>query len=117
MTTMGMTKIEAIIQPSKFQAVKQALTDLGLGGMTLSEVYGHGSRPAVTGVFRGNEYKVDLLPGIKIEMVVLDDQVDEAVEAIIKNSATGKMGDGKIFLSKVDDIVRIRNQQRGVAAL
>ena len=112
-----MTKIEAIIQPSKLPAVKEALTDLGLTGMTLSEIFGHGSSPAKVGAFRGHQYKIDLLPGIKLEMVVLDDQVEEAVDAIVKNSATGKIGDGKIFLSRIDDIVRIRNQQRGVAAL
>jgi nitrogen regulatory protein P-II 1 len=112
-----LTKIEAIIQTSKLPAVKEALTNLGLNGMTLSEIYGHGSSPSKVGEFRGHQYKIDLLPGIKLEMVVLDDQVEDAVDAIVKNSATGKIGDGKIFLSRIDDIVRIRNQQRGVAAL
>jgi nitrogen regulatory protein P-II 1 len=114
---MTITKIEAIIQPSKLQAVKEALINLDIGGMTISEVYGHGRREGQIGVFRGHQYKVDLLPNIKLEMVLLDDQVEDAVDAIVKNSATGKIGDGKIFLSRIDDIVRIRNQQRGVAAL
>jgi nitrogen regulatory protein P-II 1 len=112
-----MTKLEAIIQPSKFESVKEVLTELGVQGMTISDVRGHGRQKGHTEVYRGREYSVDLLPKIKIEMVLPDDMVDATVEAVIKTAATGKIGDGKIFLSKVDEVIRIRNQERGVAAL
>jgi nitrogen regulatory protein P-II 1 len=112
-----MTKIEAIIQPSKLDAVKDALIDLGIAGMTISEVRGHGRQKGHTETYRGREYTVDLLPKIKMEVVLADDRVDEAVNTIIKTAATGKIGDGKIFLYKVADSVRIRNQEHGVAAL
>ncbi len=112
-----MTKIEAIIQPSRFEAVKEALTDMGVDGMTVFEVRGHGRQKGHTETYRGREYSVDLLPKVKIEMVVADNLVDPAIDAIIKTAATGKIGDGKIFLSKVDEAIRIRNQDRGVAAL
>jgi nitrogen regulatory protein P-II 1 len=112
-----MTKLEAIIQPSKFESVKEVLTELGVQGMTISDVRGHGRQKGHTEVYRGREYSVDLLPKIKIEMVLPDDLVDATVEAVIKTAATGKIGDGKIFLSKVDEVIRIRNQERGVAAL
>lgn len=113
----SMTKIEAIIQPSRFEAVKEALTDMGVDGMTVFEVRGHGRQKGHTETYRGREYSVDLLPKVKIEMVVADNLVDPAIDAIIKTAATGKIGDGKIFLSKVDEAIRIRNQDRGVAAL
>jgi nitrogen regulatory protein P-II 1 len=112
-----MTKIEAIIQPSRFEAVKEALTDMGVDGMTVFEVRGHGRQKGHTETYRGREYSVDLLPKVKLEMVVADNLVDPAIDAIIKTAATGKIGDGKIFLSKVDEAIRIRNQDRGVAAL
>jgi nitrogen regulatory protein P-II 1 len=112
-----MTKLEAIIQPSRFDAVKEVLTELGIGGMTITDVRGHGRQKGHTEVYRGREYTVDLLPKIKIELVLPDNLVDSAVDAIIKSASTGKIGDGKIFLSKVDECVRIRNQERGVAAL
>ena len=112
-----MTKLEAIIQPSKFESVKEVLTELGVQGMTISDVRGHGRQKGHTEVYRGREYSVDLLPKIKIEMVLPDDLVDATVEAVIKTAATGKIGDGKIFLSKVDEVIRIRNQERGVVAL
>ncbi len=112
-----MTKLEAIIQPSKFEAVKDALTELGIGGMTITDVRGHGRQKGHTEVYRGREYSVDLLPKIKLEMVLPETAVDSAVEAILKTASTGKIGDGKIFLSKVEETIRIRNQERGVVAL
>jgi nitrogen regulatory protein P-II 1 len=112
-----MTKLEAIVQPGRFEAVKKALVDTGIDGMTVSEVRGHGRQKGHTETYHGHEYSVDLLPKIKIEIVIDDKLVDSVVNAIIKNAATGKIGDGKIFISKVDEAIRIRNQERGVAAL
>ena len=112
-----MTKVEAIIQPSKLDAVKEALAELGVDGLTISEVRGHGRQKGHTEMYRGHEYSVDLLPKVKIESVMDDSQVDAVVKAILETAATGKIGDGKIFLSKVDEAIRIRNQERGVAAL
>ena len=112
-----MTKVEAIIQPSKFESVKEALSELGVQGMTVLEVRGHGRQKGHTEVYRGREYSVDLLPKIKIEMVLADEMVDATVDAIIKTASTGKIGDGKIFLSKIDHAIRIRNQEVGAAAL
>jgi len=112
-----MTKLEAIIQPSKFEAVKEALTELGIGGMTISDVRGHGRQKGHTETYRGREYTVDLLPKIKLEMVLPDNLVDSAVDAILKTASTGQIGDGKIFLSKVEETIRIRNQERGAVAL
>jgi len=112
-----MTKLEAIIQPSKFESVKEVLTELGIQGMTIFDVRGHGRQKGHTEVYRGREYSVDLLPKIKIELVIPDELVDAAVEAIIKTASTGKIGDGKIFLSKIDEAIRIRNQERGAAAV
>ncbi len=112
-----MTKVEAIIQPSKLDAVKEALAELGVDGLTISEVRGHGRQKGHTEMYRGHEYSVDLLPKVKIESVMDNDQVDAVVKAILETAATGKIGDGKIFLSKIDEAIRIRNQERGVAAL
>src|SRR6202790_4877306 len=112
-----MTKIEAIVQPSKFESVKEALIEMGVNGMTISEVRGHGRQKGHTETYHGHEYSVDLLPKIKIEIVMDDKLVDSVVDSILKNAATGKIGDGKIFISKVDEAIRIRNQERGVAAL
>ncbi len=112
-----MTKLEAIIQPSRFDAVKDALHELGVEGMTISEVRGHGRQKGHTEHYRGREYSVDLLPKTKIELVIDDKLVEQAVAAILKTASTGKIGDGKIFLSKIDDAIRIRNQERGVSAL
>lgn len=112
-----MTKLEAIIQPSQFEAVKEALAELGVDGMTVSDVRGHGRQKGHTEVYRGREYTVDLVPKIKLEMVLSDNLVDAAVNAIVQTAATGKIGDGKIFLSKIEEAIRIRNQERGVAAL
>lgn len=115
-TTM-MTKLEAIIQPGKLEAVKGILSELGIDGLTVSEVRGHGRQKGHTEMYRGREYSVDLLPKIKIESVMDDSLVDAAVAAILQTAATGKIGDGKIFLTKVEEAIRIRNQERGVAAL
>jgi nitrogen regulatory protein P-II 1 len=112
-----MTKIEAIIQPSVFEAVKEALTEQGISGMTISEVRGHGRQKGHTETYRGREYSVDLLPKVKIEVVLDDAQVSAAVDAILKTASTGKIGDGKIFLSKIDEVIRIRNQERGAMAV
>ena len=112
-----MRKIEAIIQPSRFDAVKDALHEIGVEGMTVLEVRGHGRQKGHTEFYRGNEYKVDLLPKIKIEMVIPDALAEQAVQAILKAAKTGKIGDGKVFLTHVDDAIRIRNDERGDAAL
>ncbi|HEV2275605.1 MAG TPA: P-II family nitrogen regulator [Acidobacteriaceae bacterium] len=112
-----MTKIEAIIRPNKFEAVKQALIQAGTEGMTLSEVRGHGRQKGHTEVYRGREYEVDLLPKIKLELVVQDNVVELLVQAILTAAYTGKIGDGKIFLYKLDDAIRIRSQERGVGAV
>src|SRR5690348_17480303 len=112
-----MKKIEAIIQPSRLEHVKSALHEIGVEGMTVVEVRGHGRQKGHTEVYRGREYTVDLLPKIKIEMVLPDRLVDSAVQAVLKTAKTGKIGDGKIFLSKVDDAIRIRNEERGDSAL
>jgi nitrogen regulatory protein P-II 1 len=112
-----MTKLEAIIQPNKFEAVRGALTELGVEGMTISEVRGHGRQKGHTEHYRGQEYSVDLLPKVKIEMVMPDSLVNQAVDSILKAASSGKIGDGKIFLYKVEEAIRIRNQERGAAAL
>ena len=112
-----MTKVEAVIQPSRFDSVKDALHEIGVDGMTVSEVRGHGRQKGHTEVYRGNEYVVDLLPKIKLEMVVPDKLADAAVQAILKTAKTGKIGDGKIFLSRIDEAIRIRNEERGEIAL
>ena len=112
-----MTKLEAVIQPGRFDAVKDMLTEIGVSGMTVSDVRGHGRQKGHTESYRGREYSIDLLPKIKIEMVLAENQVDAAIDAILKTASTGKIGDGKIFLSKVEETIRIRNQERGVVAL
>ena len=112
-----MTKVEAIIQTSRFESVKDALREIGIEGMTVTEVRGHGRQKGHTEVYRGREYTVDLLPKLKIEMVLPDKLVDAVVDTISKAAKTGKIGDGKIFLSRVDDAIRIRNDQRGESAL
>ena len=112
-----MKKIEAIIQPHKLDEVKEALIKIGVSGMTISEVRGHGRQKGHTEVYRGAEYKVDLLPKIKLEMVVLSANVNQIVETLTAAARSGKIGDGKIFLSKVDEVIRIRNQERGAMAV
>jgi nitrogen regulatory protein P-II 1 len=112
-----MTKIEAIIQTGKLEAVKSALHDIGVEGMTVIEVRGHGRQKGHTEVYRGREYTVDLIPKIKIEMVLDDAMVEKVTQAILASAQTGKIGDGKIFLSRVDEAIRIRNDERGDNAL
>jgi nitrogen regulatory protein P-II 1 len=112
-----MTKVEAIIQTSKLDAVKDALHEIGVEGMTVIEARGHGRQKGHTEFYRGREYTVDLIPKLKIEMVLSDEMAEKAVKTIIASARTGKIGDGKIFLSKVDDAIRIRNEERGDSAL
>ena len=112
-----MTKLEAVIQPSKLEPVKEALIEIGVDGMTVIEVRGHGRQKGHTEFYRGREYTVDLLPKIKLEIVLNDELVDKAVQAIIKTAQTGKIGDGKIFLTRIDEAIRIRNEERGAAAI
>lgn len=113
----GMKKIEAIVQPFKLNDVKEALKNIGIDGMTVIEVRGHGRQKGHKEVYRGQEYQVDLLPKVKFEMVVPDDRVDEVLEAITSAARTGKIGDGKIFVYEVLEAVRIRNGDRGEAAV
>jgi nitrogen regulatory protein P-II 1 len=112
-----MTKVEAIIQTSKLDAVKDALHEIGVEGMTVLEGRGHGRQKGHTEFYRGREYTVDLIPKIKIEMVLRDEMVEKVVDAIVAAARTGKIGDGKIFVSRVDDAIRIRNDERGDSAL
>ena len=112
-----MTKLEAIIQPTKFETVKDALLEIGVEGMTVMEVRGHGRQKGHTEFYRGREYSVDVLPKVKIETVLADRMVEKAIAAITGAARTGKIGDGKIFLTKVDDAIRIRNDERGENAL
>jgi len=112
-----MTKIEAIIQTSKLDPVKEALHEIGVEGMTVLEARGHGRQKGHTEFYRGREYTVDLIPKIKIELVVRDEMVEQAVTSIETAARTGKIGDGKIFTSRIDDAIRIRNDERGESAL
>jgi nitrogen regulatory protein P-II 1 len=112
-----MQKIEAIIQPSKLDAVKDALIEIGIQGMTILEARGHGRQKGHTEFYRGREYTVDLLPKIKLEMVVADEMADKVVQAVLAAARSGKIGDGKIFVSRVDEAIRIRNDERGETAL
>ncbi|MGB9409496.1 MAG: P-II family nitrogen regulator [Terracidiphilus sp.] len=112
-----MLKIEAVLQPSKLDAVKDALLEAGIEGMTILEARGHGRQKGHTEFYRGREYTVDLLPKVKIELVVNDDMKDKAVEAILSAARTGRIGDGKLFISRVEEAIRIRNDERGETAL
>jgi nitrogen regulatory protein P-II 1 len=112
-----MTKLEAIIQTSKLDAVKEALHEIGVEGMTVLEARGHGRQKGHTEYYRGREYTVDLIPKIKLETVLPDAIVEKAVQAIATAARSGKIGDGKIFLTKVDEAIRIRNDERGDSAL
>jgi nitrogen regulatory protein PII len=112
-----MKKIEAIIKPFKLEEVKDALGEIGIEGMTVTEVKGFGRQKGHTEIYRGSEYTVDFLPKIKIEIVISDEKLDEAVEAIVKTAKTGKIGDGKVFVSTIDEAVRIRTEEKGVAAV
>ena len=112
-----MKKIEAVIQPFKLDEVKEALIKIGVEGITVSEVRGHGRQKGHTEVYRGSEYKVDLLPKVKLEMIVRDTLLDPVVEALTSAARTGKIGDGKIFVANIDEAIRIRNGDRGESAL
>jgi nitrogen regulatory protein P-II 1 len=112
-----MKKVEAIIKPFKLEEVKDALGDVGIEGMTVSEVKGFGRQKGHTEIYRGSEYTVDFLPKIKIEMVLPDNRVDAAVQAIVGAAKTGKIGDGKIFVSAIDEAVRIRTEEKGELAV
>jgi nitrogen regulatory protein P-II 1 len=112
-----MQKIEAIIQPGKLDAVKEALIETGIEGITITEARGHGRQKGHTEFYRGREYAVDLLPKIKLEVVVTDEMLEKTVSAIIGAAQTGSIGDGKIFVTRVDDAIRIRNEDRGDLAL
>jgi nitrogen regulatory protein P-II 1 len=112
-----MQKIEAVIQPSKLDAVKDALVEIGVQGMTTTEARGHGRQKGHTEFYRGREYSVDLLPKVKLETVVSDEMLEKAVQAIIAVARTGTIGDGQIFVTKIDEAIRIRNDERGEMAL
>jgi nitrogen regulatory protein P-II 1 len=112
-----MIKIEAILQPSKLDAVKDALLEVGIEGMTILEARGHGRQKGHTEFYRGREYSVDLLPKVKIELVVANDKKESTIQAINAAARTGRIGDGKIFVSQIDDAIRIRNDERGETAL
>jgi nitrogen regulatory protein P-II 1 len=112
-----MTKIEAVIQPSKLDAVKDALVEIGIQGMTILEARGHGRQKGHTEFYRGREYSVDLLPKVKLELVTSDERAELAIQAIIAAARTGTIGDGKIFVSKIEEAIRIRNDERGDIAL
>jgi len=112
-----MKKIEAIIKPFKLEEVKDSLGELSIEGMTVSEVKGFGRQKGHTEIYRGSEYTVDFLPKIKIELVVADNQVEAAIGAIVKSARTGKIGDGKVFVSGVEQAVRIRTEEKGDSAI
>jgi nitrogen regulatory protein P-II 1 len=112
-----MTKVEAIIRPNKFESVKTALIQMGVEGMTVSEVRGHGRQKGHTEVFKGREYSVDLLPKIKLELVLDDAIADKVIDSILATAYTGSIGDGKIFVYNVSDVIRIRSRERGVVAI
>jgi len=112
-----MKKIEAIIKPFKMEDVKEALSEIGIEGMTVSEVKGFGRQKGHTEIYRGSEYTVDFLPKIKLEVVIGDDRVEAALTAIIKAAKTGKIGDGKLFVSAVEQVIRIRTEEKGASAV
>ena len=112
-----MKKIEAIIKPFKLEEVKEALADIGVEGMTITEVKGFGRQKGHTEIYRGSEYQVDFLPKVKIEIVVSDDVCDQAVQTIVDSAHTGKIGDGKVFVLPIGDAIRIRTGERGDRAV
>ncbi len=112
-----MKKVEAVVQPFKMEEVKEALKAIGIDGMTITEVRGHGRQKGHKEVYRGQEYNVDLLPKVKFELVVADGRLEEVIAALTASARTGKIGDGKIFVYEVIEAVRIRNGDRGEAAL
>jgi nitrogen regulatory protein PII len=112
-----MKKIEAIIKPFKMEDVKESLAEIGVEGMTVTEVKGFGRQKGHTEIYRGSEYTVDFLPKMKIELVLPDERADRAVAAIVRAAKTGKIGDGKVFVSKVEEAIRIRTDERGDTAV
>ncbi len=112
-----MKKIEAIIKPFKLEEVKDALGEIGINGMTVTEVKGFGRQRGHTEIYRGSEYTVDFLPKVKLELVVGDNQAEEAVGIIVRSARTGKIGDGKVFVSSIDEAVRIRTDEKGELAV
>ncbi|MDE3057468.1 MAG: P-II family nitrogen regulator [Bacteroidota bacterium] len=112
-----MKKIEAIIRPFKLDDVREALSEIGVKGMTLSEVKGYGRQKGHTEIYRGSEYQIDFLPKIKLEIVVKDSMLDAVVETILKASQTGQVGDGKIFVTTVEEAIRVRTEESGEEAL
>jgi|SRR5215831_13463705 len=112
-----MKKIEAIVKPFKLEEVKDALGEVGITGMTVTEVKGFGRQKGHTEIYRGSEYTVDFLPKIKIELVVADDQTDHAVDLIVKAAKTGKIGDGKVFITPIEEAIRIRTEEKGEKAV
>jgi nitrogen regulatory protein PII len=116
-TSERMKKIEAIVKPFKLEEVKDALGEVGITGMTVSEVKGFGRQKGHTEIYRGSEYTVDFLPKVKIELVIPDAQADSAVAVIVKSAKTGKIGDGKVFISDVEEAIRIRTEEKGELAV
>ena len=112
-----MKKLEAIIKPFKIEEVKDALTDLGIEGMTLCEVKGYGHQTTHREVYRDATYQVDFLPRLKVEIIVSDEMLDAALHVVLKAARTGKVGDGKVFITPVEQVIRIRTEETGVAAL
>ena len=112
-----MKKIEAIVKPFKLDEVREALSELGVTGLTVTEVKGFGRQKGHTELYRGAEYVVDFLPKVKVEVVLADSMVDRAIESIVKAARTGKIGDGKIFVTNVDQVIRIRTGESGEAAV
>jgi nitrogen regulatory protein PII len=112
-----MKKIEAIVKPFKLEEVKDALGEVGITGMTVSEVKGFGRQKGHTEIYRGSEYTVDFLPKVKIELVISDAQADSAVAVIVKSAKTGKIGDGKVFISDIEEAIRIRTEEKGELAI
>lgn len=112
-----MKKVEAIIKPFKLEEVKDALSELGIEGMTITEVKGFGRQKGHTEIYRGSEYTVDFLPKIKVEVVIPDNRLEGAVNAIVRTARTGKIGDGKVFVSSIDEAVRIRTEEKGENAV
>jgi len=115
--TIEMKKIEAIIRPFKLDDVREALSEIGVRGMTLTEVKGYGRQKGHTELYRGSEYKIDFLPKIKIEIIAAEAMVDNIVSTIVKAARTGQVGDGKIFVSPVDDVIRVRTEESGEDAV
>ncbi|WP_299197526.1 P-II family nitrogen regulator [Thermocrinis sp.] len=112
-----MKKVEAIIKPFKLDEVKDALVEIGIGGMTVTEVRGFGQQKGHTEIYRGTEYVIDFLPKVKIEVVVKDEDVEKVIETIMKTAQTGRVGDGKIFVIPVEEVIRIRTGERGEQAI